>query len=44
LPGTKVGTFTQARYDEPKKQGWTVISMKNDWKQIFAFENQSTTN
>jgi phosphoglycolate phosphatase-like HAD superfamily hydrolase len=38
LPDTKVGTFTQALYDEAKKQGWTVISMKNDWKQIFAFE------
>ncbi len=21
-----------------QKDGWTVISMKNDWKQIFAFE------
>ena len=38
LPDTKVGTFTQALYDEAKKQGWTVISMKNDWKRIFAFE------
>ena len=32
LPDTKVGTFTQALYDEAKKNGWTVISMKNDWK------------
>ena len=38
LPDTKVGTFTQALYDEAKKGGWTVISMKNDWKRIFAFE------
>jgi phosphoglycolate phosphatase-like HAD superfamily hydrolase len=38
LPDTKVGTFTQALYDEAKKSGWTVISMKNDWKRIFAFE------
>jgi phosphoglycolate phosphatase-like HAD superfamily hydrolase len=38
LPDTKVGTFTQALYDEAKKQGWFVISMKNDWKRIFAFE------
>ena len=38
LPDTKVGTFTQALYDEAKKQGWIVISMKNDWKKIFAFE------
>ena len=35
LPDTKVGTFTQALYDEAKKNGWTVISMKNDWKRIF---------
>ena len=38
LPATRVGTFTQALYDEAKKQGWVVISMKNDWKRIFAFE------
>jgi phosphoglycolate phosphatase-like HAD superfamily hydrolase len=39
LPNTKVGTFTQALYNEAKKDGWLVISMKNDWKRIFAFEN-----
>jgi hypothetical protein len=38
LPDSKVGTFTQALYDEAKKDGWTVISMKNDWKRIFAFD------
>jgi len=38
LQDTKVGTFTQALYDEAAKQGWAVISMKNDWKRIFAFE------
>ncbi len=38
MADTKVGTFTQALYDEAKKDGWTVISMKNDWKRIFAFE------
>jgi len=25
-------------YDMAKKQGRTVISMKNDWKRVFAFE------
>lgn len=40
LPDTKVGTFTQALYDEATKNSWTVISMKNDWKKIFAFENR----
>lgn len=39
LPDTRVGAFTQALYDEAKKNGWIVISMKNDWKRIFAFEN-----
>ncbi len=38
LPYTKVGTMTDELYNEAKKQGWTVISMKNDWKRIFAFE------
>jgi phosphoglycolate phosphatase-like HAD superfamily hydrolase len=38
LPPTRVGTFTAALDDEAKKDGWTVISMKNDWKRIFAFE------
>jgi phosphoglycolate phosphatase-like HAD superfamily hydrolase len=38
LPDSKVGTFTPALYDEAKSKGWTVISMKNDWKRIFAFE------
>ena len=38
LPDTKVGTFPQALYDEAKKDGWFVISMKDDWKRIFAFE------
>jgi phosphoglycolate phosphatase-like HAD superfamily hydrolase len=40
LPDTKVGAFTQALYDEAKKNGWTVISMKNDWKVIFPFESK----
>jgi phosphoglycolate phosphatase-like HAD superfamily hydrolase len=41
LPATKVGTFTQALYDEATKQGWVVISMKNDWKRIFTFDGGS---
>jgi hypothetical protein len=38
LPDSKVGTFTPALYEEAKKKSWTVISMKNDWRRIFAFE------
>ena len=38
LPDTKVGTLSQAMYDMAKRQNWTIISMKNDWKRIFAFD------
>ncbi|HZS53327.1 MAG TPA: HAD family hydrolase [Bryobacteraceae bacterium] len=38
LPDTKIGTFSQALMDEAKKDGWIVISMKDDWKRIFAFQ------
>ena len=38
LPNSKVGTFTPALYDKAKKDSWTVISMKNDWKRIFSFD------
>ena len=38
LPDTKVGAFTQTRYDEAKSKDWPVISMKNDSKRILAFE------
>ncbi len=37
LPDTKIGAFPQTLYDDAKKQGWIVISMKNDWTRIFAF-------
>jgi phosphoserine phosphatase len=40
LPETKVGTFSRALYDEAMKKSWTVISMKNDWKRIFAFDEK----
>ena len=38
LPDSKVGTFPQSLYDEAMKQGWIVISMKDDWKRVFSFE------
>jgi hypothetical protein len=38
LPDTSVGTLSQAMYDIAKQQGWTIISMNNDWKRIFPFE------
>jgi hypothetical protein len=38
LRDSTIGTFTQALYDEAARSGWTVISMKDDWKRIFAFD------
>ncbi|MEO5917285.1 MAG: HAD family hydrolase [Luteolibacter sp.] len=35
---SKIGTFSDALMAEAKKSSWEVISMKNDWKTIFAFE------
>jgi hypothetical protein len=35
LPDTKIGTFDQTLYDEARARGWTIISMKHDWKNIF---------
>ncbi len=37
LPDTKVGTFPQTLLDEAKSRDWAVVSMKKDWKRIFAF-------
>ena len=37
---SKIGTFSDALMAEAKKDGWAVISMKDDWKQIFAFEKK----
>ena len=38
LPDTSFGTFSTSLMDEAKMKGWVVISMKGDWKWIFAFE------
>jgi hypothetical protein len=35
LPNPKLGAFTPALYDQAKKEGWTVVSMKNDWTTVF---------
>jgi hypothetical protein len=35
---SKIGTFSDSLMAEAKRDGWTVISMKNDWKRVFAFE------
>jgi hypothetical protein len=43
LPDVKLGAFTPALDEHAKKDGWTVVSMKNDWKQVFAFEQTPVT-
>jgi haloacid dehalogenase-like hydrolase len=37
-PDTHVGTFSEALMTQANKNGWIVISMKDDWKRIFPFE------
>jgi phosphoglycolate phosphatase-like HAD superfamily hydrolase len=36
-PKSKIGTFSDELMSLAKKRGWGVISMKNDWRRIFAF-------
>jgi len=43
LPDVKLGAFTPALDEHAKKDGWTVVSMKDDWKQVFAFEQSPVT-
>ncbi|MEA5442152.1 HAD family hydrolase [Cyanobium gracile] len=38
LPDTQVGRFTPALDDEATRQGWIVISIKNDWRRLFSFD------
>ncbi len=35
---SKIGRLDKA-LDEAKAKGWTVVSMKDDWKRIYPFEN-----
>ena len=37
-PESKIGNFSDTLMSEAKQRGWVVISMKNDWKHIFAWE------
>jgi phosphoserine phosphatase len=37
-PESKIGTFSDALMAEAKQRGWIVVSMKNDWNRIFAFD------
>jgi phosphoserine phosphatase len=35
---SKIGTFSDALMSEARQRGWVVVSMKNDWKQIFPWQ------
>lgn len=37
LPDTHVGTLTDALMTEAHDDGWAVVSMKDDWNRIFAW-------
>jgi phosphoserine phosphatase len=43
LPTPKLGAFTPMLYEQAKKEGWTVVSMKNDWKAVFPPEASAVT-
>jgi len=43
LPEPKLGAFTQPLYDEANREGWSVVSMKNDWIQVFPLEPSPVT-
>jgi phosphoglycolate phosphatase-like HAD superfamily hydrolase len=35
LPDVKLGAFTPALFQQAMKNRWTVVSMREDWKQVF---------
>jgi phosphoserine phosphatase len=43
LPNPKLGAFTQELYKQAKQEGWTVVSMKNDWKTVFPVGQSPVT-
>ncbi|MBK7973211.1 MAG: haloacid dehalogenase-like hydrolase [Deltaproteobacteria bacterium] len=43
LPDVKLGYFTPALDEHAKKDGWTVVSMKNDWKTVFPVARSGIT-
>ncbi len=43
LPDVKLGYFTPALDEHAKKDGWTVVSMKDDWKAVFPAAQSEIT-
>jgi len=42
LPDVKLGRFTPELDEYAKQNGWTVVSMKDDWKQVFPEQSSIT--
>jgi phosphoserine phosphatase len=43
LPDVPLGAFPPALDEEAKRNGWTVVSMKGDWKTVFKAEASAVT-
>lgn len=43
LPDVKLGAFPPALDEQAQKSGWTVVSMKNDWKTVFPAAQPKVT-
>ncbi len=40
LPHTHIGTFSRSLRDEAHARRWVVISIRNDWRRVFSFDEQ----
>jgi phosphoglycolate phosphatase-like HAD superfamily hydrolase len=43
LPSPQMGSFTPELLEQARRADWTVVSMKDDWKQVFAMESSAVT-
>jgi len=43
MPTPTLGAFTPALHEQAKSAGWTVVSMKDDWKEVFPMERNPVT-
>jgi phosphoglycolate phosphatase-like HAD superfamily hydrolase len=41
MPAPMMGEFTQELRDQAHQDGWSVVSMRRDWKRVFAFDPAS---
>jgi len=43
LPSVAGGAFKQDLYDQATQEGWTVVSMRNDWKTVYPAPQSEIT-